>query len=73
MVVPDFIPICENMLMAEGFTEARILARKFICLYMLSFDLLSKQIHYDWKLRAIKSVLRMAGAMLRNSKDGFNE
>jgi dynein heavy chain len=42
MVVPDFIPICENMLMAEGFQEARILSRKFICLYMLSFDLLSK-------------------------------
>jgi dynein heavy chain len=41
MVVPDFIPICENMLMAEGFQEARMLARKFICLYMLSIDLLS--------------------------------
>jgi len=41
MVVPDFIPICENMLMAEGFTEALVLSRKFMCLYFLSEALLS--------------------------------
>jgi dynein heavy chain len=58
MVVPDFVPICENMLMAEGFGEAFDLSRKFICLYQLSRDLLSQQKHYDWGLRAIKSVLR---------------
>jgi len=30
MVVPDFELICEIMLVAEGFQEARLLARKFI-------------------------------------------
>ena len=68
MVVPDFVPICENMLMAEGFGEAFDLARKFICLYQLSKDLLSQQKHYDWGLRAIKSVLRQAGGLLRKAK-----
>ncbi|KAL3316100.1 Dynein heavy chain 9, axonemal [Cichlidogyrus casuarinus] len=65
MVVPDFELICEIMLVAEGFQEARLLARKFITLYQLSRELLSKQDHYDWGLRAIKSVLVVAGALKR--------
>lgn len=63
MVVPDFELICEIMLVAEGFQEARLLARKFITLYMLCRELLSKQDHYDWGLRAIKSVLVVAGSL----------
>lgn len=35
MVVPDFELICEIMLVAEGFLNARLLARKFITLYEL--------------------------------------
>jgi dynein heavy chain len=58
MVVPDLALICENMLMSEGFQLARVLSRKFVSLYMLSRELLSKQKHYDWGLRAVKSVLR---------------
>ena len=65
MVVPDFELICEIMLVAEGFQEARILARKFITLYTLCKELLSKQDHYDWGLRAIKSVLVVAGSLKR--------
>lgn len=63
MVVPDFELICEIMLVAEGFQEAKILARKFITLYTLCKELLSKQDHYDWGLRAIKSVLVVAGSL----------
>jgi dynein heavy chain len=65
MVVPDITLICENMLMSEGFAEARDLSKKFMCLYDLSKSLLSKQIHYDWGLRAVKSVLRQAGGLKR--------
>ncbi|NXG21537.1 DYH9 protein, partial [Grallaria varia] len=65
MVVPDFELICEIMLVAEGFIEARALARKFITLYQLCKELLSKQDHYDWGLRAIKSVLVVAGSLKR--------
>lgn len=58
MIVPDLMLICENMLLSEGYTEARELAKKFVTLYDLSKTLLSKQKHYDWGLRAVKSVLR---------------
>lgn len=44
MVVPDFELICEIMLVAEGFINARVLARKFITLYTLCKELLSKQV-----------------------------
>lgn len=66
MVVPDFELICEIMLVAEGFQDARVLARKFITLYTLCKELLSKQDHYDWGLRAIKSVLVVAGSLKRS-------
>ena len=68
MVVPDFELIAEIMLVAEGFLEARLLARKFLTLYTLCKELLSKQDHYDWGLRAIKSVLVVAGALKRGDK-----
>ena len=61
--------ICENMLMAQGFVEAKSLASKFYGLYSLLKELLSKQLHYDWGLRAVKSVLVIAGAMKRADPD----
>lgn len=65
VMVPDRQLIMENMLMAEGFVEAKMLAKKFASLYYLLEDLLSPQKHYDWGLRAIKSVLVVAGTLLR--------
>ena len=65
MVVPDLGLICEIMLMAEGFQASKILSRKFVILYKLCEDLLSKSRHYDWKLRAIKTTLYVAGGMKR--------
>ncbi len=70
MVVPDFEMICENFLISEGFMEARTLAKKFISLYSLCKELLSKQDHYDWGLRAIKSVLCVAGKLRVMTKSG---
>ena len=68
MVVPDFELIAEIMLIAEGFINGRILARKFLTLYTLCKELLSKQDHYDWGLRAIKSVLVVAGSLKRSDR-----
>jgi len=65
MIVPDLRFICENMLMSEGFIKARPLANKFVQLYSLCKELLSKQMHYDWGLRAVKSLLRQAGGLKR--------
>jgi len=69
VMVPDLEYICENYLMAEGYEEAKVLAHKFVILYSLNRDLLSKQMHYDWGLRAIKSVLVVAGAFKRAEPD----
>uniref|UniRef100_F7BXB8 Dynein axonemal heavy chain 17 n=1 Tax=Equus caballus TaxID=9796 RepID=F7BXB8_HORSE len=57
MVVPDFELICEIMLVAEGFLEARVLTAVH--------PTLCPQDHYDWGLRAIKSVLVVAGSLKR--------
>merc|ERR1711871_885941 len=67
VMVPDLMMICENMMMAEAFNEAKVLASKFFSLYSLLSQLLSKQEHYDWGLRAIKSVLVVAGSFKRQS------
>ena len=65
MVVPDLEIICEIMLFSEGFSSARVLARKMVTLYSLARGQLSKQHHYDWGLRALKAVLVMAGSLKR--------
>ncbi|EAN79295.1 dynein heavy chain, putative [Trypanosoma brucei brucei TREU927] len=69
MVVPDLKNICEIMLAAEGFGDAKDLALKFVTLYRLNKELLSPQDHYDWGLRAVKSVLYIAGALKRGDPD----
>jgi len=69
VMVPDLVLICENFLMAEGFVEAKELASKFFTLYSLSTSLLSPAMHYDWGLRAIKTVLVVAGALKRAEPD----
>ena len=69
MVVPNLLEICEIMLMSEGFNEARQLALKMTKLYKLANEQLSKQYHYDFALRALKSVLVMAGRLKRDNKE----
>ncbi|KAJ9445971.1 Dynein beta chain [Diplonema papillatum] len=68
MVVPDIQNICEILLAAEGFVEAKSLALKFVQLYKLNKELLSQQLHYDWGLRAVKSVLVIAGTLRRDEQ-----
>ncbi|KAL6730872.1 hypothetical protein Aduo_001798 [Ancylostoma duodenale] len=72
MSVPDNDVIAETILYSEGFTEARILARKIVAVFTLSKEMLSMQQHYDWGLRALKVVLRGCGD-LRASKPDASE
>nr|XP_038946048.1 dynein axonemal heavy chain 10 isoform X3 [Rattus norvegicus] len=69
VIVPDLQQICEIMLFSEGFLGAKTLAKKMTVLYKLAREQLSKQHHYDFGLRALKSVLVMAGELKRGSAD----
>lgn len=69
MMVPDSAVIAEIMLQSEGFLESKALAKKITTLYSLMIQQLSKQDHYDFGLRAIKSVLNMAGSLKRARPD----
>ncbi|CAD2104163.1 Dhc93AB [Plasmodium vinckei petteri] len=64
VIIPDFNKICENMLMAEGYVDAKYLSIKFITFFELIQNLL-KDKHCDWGLRSIKSVLTKAGILKR--------
>ena len=73
MVVPDLMQICMIMLFSEGFEAAAVLGKKMTTLYGLAKEQLSKQYHYDWGLRALKSVLVLAGSLKRDNQDKTEE
>jgi dynein heavy chain 2 len=73
MSVPDKNLIAQVMLYSEGFHKSEELAQRMVTTFSLADQLLSKQKHYDWGLRAQKTVLNMAGQWLRNNTNGEDE
>ena len=69
MMVPFYAQISEIVLYSQGFSTARSLSIKMAQLYQLASQQLSQQPHYDYGLRAIISVLLMAGGNKRTNPD----
>ena len=67
MQSPEIQLIATVILLAEGFNLelARNFGRKIHVFFTLARQSFSKQVHYDWGLRAIKSCLNSAGRNLK--------
>lgn len=66
MTTPDRQLIAEVMLFSQGFRSAEKLACKIVPFFKLCDEQLSNQSHYDFGLRALKSVLISAGNVKRD-------
>jgi dynein heavy chain 1 len=68
MVTPDKELIARVKLYSQGFKTAEQLSGKIVSLFDLCLNQLSAQSHYDFGLRALKSVLVSAGNLKRAEK-----
>lgn len=66
MTTPDRQLIAQVMLFSQGFRTAEKLASKIVPFFKLCDEQLSNQSHYDFGLRALKSVLVSAGNIKRD-------
>jgi dynein heavy chain 1 len=67
MISPDRELIAQVMLFSQGYKTAERLASKIVPLFRLCAEQLSSQAHYDFGLRALKSVLVSAGRLKRHT------
>ena len=69
MISPDRELIAQVMLFSQGFKTAERLSGKIVPLFILCNEQLSSQSHYDFGLRALKSVLVSAGNLKRSEME----
>ncbi len=70
MVVPDRNLIAQVMLYSQGIVSAEKLASKVVDLFIMSQQKMSNQTHYDFGLRALKTLLVSAGGLKRKAMVG---
>ncbi|KAL5116500.1 dynein heavy chain [Pleosporales sp. CAS-2024a] len=73
MSKPDKELIAEVMLYSQGFTQAKDLSKQVVPFFDKCGAGLSKQAHYDFGLRALKSVLVSSGGLKRGRIAAQNE
>ncbi|XP_074038391.1 dynein cytoplasmic heavy chain beethoven [Leptinotarsa decemlineata] len=68
MTHPDNEEIARALLHCDGYRSANLIARKLVEVFDISSKLLSKQQHYDWGLRSIRTVLSGCGRAMKKFK-----
>ena len=69
MVKPDSKLIAQVMLYSQGIVSAKLLSEKVVKLFQLCEERMSTQSHYDFSLRALKTLLISVGGSKRKFQE----